>query len=305
MKRSITKNTPTLLVLFLFCFCGLAQGQVPGKEDSAVGGAPHPKKGIGLSTKKHKDDWQAMVKVSGASWHYSWGDTLPGKEPAGVEFVPMIWECRRTNAAFFARIKDLTAAKSAHTRKYLLGFNEPDHQEQARMTVSQALEAWPYLMQTGLKLGSPVMASSRDWMQEFMNQAATNKYRVDFICVHLYGGPNAASFTNRLEEIHKAYGKPIWITEFGVADWKAKSVKENNYTAEQALRFMKELLPKLDALDYVERYAWFPADEDDKSTGISALFKTDGSLNALGQCYASHQYRKTKTNKSQGRKSKP
>jgi hypothetical protein len=53
---------------------------------------------------------------------------------------------------------------------------------------------------------------------------------------------------------------------------------------------MREILPRLDELDFVERYAWFSLGEDDKALGPSALFKEDGSLTALGQFYASHEY---------------
>ena len=35
---------------------------------------------------------------------------------------------------------------------------------------------------------------------------------------------------------------------------------------------MQELLPQLDAMDIVERYAWFPAGQDNSALGTSALF---------------------------------
>ena len=40
----------------------------------------------------------------------------------------------------------------------LLGFNEPDQPDQANMTVQQALDLWPHLMATGMRLGSPSTA---------------------------------------------------------------------------------------------------------------------------------------------------
>ena len=40
----------------------------------------------------------------------------------------------------------------------LLGFNEPDLAEQANMTVEKALELWPRLEATGMRLGSPAVA---------------------------------------------------------------------------------------------------------------------------------------------------
>jgi hypothetical protein len=146
-------------------------------------------------------------------------------------------------------------------------------------------------MKTGRRLGSPgAVHPNNEWMQEFMKQAEEKKYRVDFVCVHWYGPPNAKGFVKHLKKIHKMYGKPIWITEFAVGDWKAKSREENRHSPKVVLKFMKELLPKLDRLDFVERYAWFPAGEDNRALGTSALFKEDGSLTELGQFYAAHKY---------------
>jgi len=169
--------------------------------------------------------------------------------------------------------------------------NEPDGKKQANLSVERALEAWPYLMQTGRRLGSPAAVHADGaWMREFMTQAEARGYRVDFVCVHWYGGANAQSLVNRLRRIHEMYGRPIWLTEFAVADWQAESVEQNRHKPEAVLRFMKEILPQLDALDFVERYAWFSASEKDKALGNSALFKEDGSLTELGRCYAEHAY---------------
>jgi hypothetical protein len=146
-------------------------------------------------------------------------------------------------------------------------------------------------MKTGLRLGSPAAVHAhQEWMREFMKQAKEQKYRVAFVCVHWYGAPNAGEFVHYLRTIHHMYGKPVWITEFAVADWTAKSRPQNRYSPEIVLCFMREILPRLDELEFVERYAWFSLGEDDRALGPSALFKEDGSLTALGRFYASHDY---------------
>lgn len=48
---------------------------------------------------------------------------------------------------------------------------------------------------------------------------------------------------------------------------------------------MEEVLPQLDKLDFVERYAWFPSKTDNKALGTSALFNPAGKLTRLGECY--------------------
>jgi len=73
-----------------------------------------------------------------------------------------------------------------------------------------------------------------------------------------------------------------------VADWQATSVDDNRYTPEQALAFMKAVLPQLDALDYVERYSWFSPAPDNKALAPSALFDAEDNLTPLGQYYAYH-----------------
>lgn len=41
----------------------------------------------------------------------------------------------------------------------------------------------------------------------------------------------------------------------------------------------------LDKLEFVERYAWFPAKPDRAPLGTSALFHESGKLTPLGECY--------------------
>ncbi len=250
-----------------------------------------PKKGIGLITvRENKDSWRAKVRSLDVQWHYSWGAEIPSNEPENVEFVPMIWGGRNPESdRSRAMIEALTEAGKDEHVAHLLGFNEPDSDSQANLLVEQALGGWPALMTTGLRLGSPACVHpDNDWMQRFMREADEKKFRVDFVCVHWYGGPNAKSLVDRLRKIHKLYGKPIWITEFAVADWKAKKPEDNKHKPEQVLAFMKEILPALDRLEFVERYAWFPADETSARLSPSALFHEDGSLTTLGRFYAKH-----------------
>lgn len=96
---------------------------------------------------------------------------------------------------------------------------------------------------------------------------------------------NPAALVKRLGNLHKMYKRPLWITEFAVGDWQAASVEENKHSALDVLRFMDRVLPMLDRLDFLERYAWFPAQPDNRALGTSALFDADGVLTPLGECY--------------------
>jgi hypothetical protein len=171
----------------------------------------------------------------------------------------------------------------------LLGFNEPDQKSQSNIPVEKALDLWPKLMEAGVRLGSPACVHpDNEWMKTFMKQADERKLRVDFVTVHDYGGPSAKALIGKCKIIHEMYGRPIWITEFAVGDWQAKTVHEHKHGPKRVLKFMQAVLPELDRLDCVERYAWFPAQQDNAHLGTSALFEKDGDLTPLGRYYAKH-----------------
>lgn len=238
------------------------------------------KRGLGQTVKN--PDWAARLAALRCQWFYSWNHRLPEGVPPGIEFVPMVFR--------YGGKPEVVAAAADSARKTgggtLLGFNEPDGKEQGNMTVEQALVAWPLLMDTGLRLGSPgCIHPDKEWMTSFMEGVKRRKLRVDFACVHSYGGPNAEALVQRLEKVHQMFGCPLWITEFAVGDWAAKNVGENRHSADTVLRFMEKVLPMLDRLDFVERYAWFPAKSDNRALGTSALFDENGALTRLGECY--------------------
>jgi hypothetical protein len=238
------------------------------------------KKGFAIAIKENPD-WRAKLQQLDVNWFYTWGMKTPEGIPAGCEFVPMIWD--EWNCT-----EKVMKSLVAEGHKNLLGFNEPEQQKQANMSVEQALELWPMLMDTGIRLGSPAGAhADGEWMTAFMAEADKRGYRVDFITVHYYDGEKPQYFLKRLEAIRKHYNKPLWITEFAVADWEAGPDKRSRYTADDALRFMEAVLPVLEKLDYIERYAWFSNPKPNPSLAPSILFNEDGSLNKLGKLYSS------------------
>ena len=239
------------------------------------------KKGLGQSVKS--PDWATRLDALQCRWFYSWGPDIPDGKPQGVEFIPMIYRYRGNPAGIST---PAAAAKNAGITE-LLGFNEPDVKNQGDMTLEETLDAWPLLMETGLRLGSPgCVHPDKEWMIGFMAGVEERGLRVDFICVHSYGGPNADALVKRLEKVHQMFGeRPVWITEFAVGDWQAKSVEQNRHRPEAVMRFMETILPRLDKLDFVERYAWFPARPASIPLATSALFDADGALTPLGRIY--------------------
>jgi hypothetical protein len=242
--------------------------------------ASKKKRGLGRSAKS--PGWAKNLSDLRCNWFYSWNSLAPQGVPPGIEFIPMIY---RYGGNAKAVAEAAAAAKKAGTTE-LLGFNEPEKKEQGNMTLESALDAWPVLMETGMRLGSPgCVHPDKEWMIAFMDGVKQRNLRVDFVCVHSYGGPNPEALVKRLESVHKMFGRPLWITEFAVGDWAAKTAAENRHRPETVLRFMEKVLPMLDKLDFVERYAWFPSKPTSAPLGSSALFDDTGKLTPLGECY--------------------
>ncbi len=240
------------------------------------------KKGLGLST-RNRHDWRERLQALNLVWFYTWGADEPDGVPEGIEFIPMVFgrEGRVEEA-----VDLLQRVKEARGHQYVLGHNEPDAARQANRTVEEVLDDWPLLMEIGLPLVSPgAVHPDREWMISFMEGVDERGLRVDYIAVHSYGPPNAGAFLNRLERIHRMYGRPIWITEFAVGDWRAETVEENRHSQREILNFMRRVLPELERRPYIYRYAWFSADPDNPALGTSALFNEDGSLTPLGEFY--------------------
>jgi hypothetical protein len=238
------------------------------------------KKGVGV--------WQftglkAALADVGAGWYYNWSsnnDSMPG--PAGVEFVPMIRAKGDATDAGIAKAKKESDGE-------LLGFNEPDMAGQADMSVDKALELWPRLESTGLRLGSPAVAVGGDragqWLDRFMTGAKRAGRRVDFITLHWYGSDFGAAavdqFLGYVDAVHKRYNKPVWVTEFGLMNF---SGSPKYPSASQLVTFIKGTTKGMQSRSYVERYAWFglPAVGDSVDFG---LYKDASTPTEAGKAY--------------------
>ena len=232
--------------------------------------APAPGPAPALA-KKGVSTWQfdglsGAMKDVGAKWYYNWGtnnDTMP----AEAEFVPMIWDENVVTAANLAKVKSEGST--------LLGFNEPDLAGQAEMSVEQALDLWPQLQNTGMRLGSPAVAFGGDtpggWLDRFMTGARQRGLKVDFITLHWYGSDfsDAAvgQFMGYVQAVHNRYKLPIWVTEYGLMNFTGTPKFPNT---QQITAFITNSTKQLNAAPYVERYAWFslPAVGDSLPYGL-------------------------------------
>jgi hypothetical protein len=223
----------------------------------------------------------AGLKAVGASWYYNWGSNNDRMPASGVEFVPMIWGT--------ANATDSTLAQAKREGDTLLGFNEPDMAAQANMTPAKALELWPKLQATGMRLGSPSVAfgaaDTGKWLDEFMKGAKQKGYRVDFITLHWYGGDFSSAAVGQLkgyiQQVYAKYKLPIWLTEFALIRFDGSGA--HYPTDAQQVSFINGATDMLQGLSYVERYSWFGLPStSDSHTG---LYKESGTLTPMGTAY--------------------
>ena len=242
----------------------------------------YPKKG----SAGYENDW-SRYKVS---WNYSWGKFSNPLTPPHVVFEPMQhnrwWDGLPENLA-----ADSAGFRASAKPVYMLGFNEPDHTDQANMTVAEVIALWPYFQNAKLPLVSPVAASAfGGWLGDFYNQIAANGYRVDFTAVHWYGAPDASSLINHLQSVYNTWGRPVWLTEFANIDW------DNNeyWSEEESYRFLAEFLWRAEDLLWLKRYSIFsmtgapPPNPWDRWGDNSNMFSDSngGTFTAFGELYA-------------------
>ncbi len=237
------------------------------------------KKGIG----HYGTDPTGAIDALGCGWYYNWAPApRRGMSKVKAEFIPMIW------SGAFATARNLAGVKKGGY-SHLLGFNEPDGKGQADMSVREALELWPKLMETGLRLGSPGTTMSAPWLDRFMDGARSRNFAVDILCLHWYGDitrPGAnEKFRRYLQGYWKRYRLPIWMTEWSGGDFKQNLRKT---TIEDNARFARYTVKLMESLPYVERYAWFTtySSPDDECYPTVGLYEKDmKTLTPVGVAY--------------------
>ena len=115
----------------------------------------------------------------------------------------------------------------------------------------------------------------------------------DFIAVHWYGqdfttATAVGELTMYLTSMYSLYGKPLWLTEFALTIYGPANanVAPIYPSYEQQVAFVNAMVPVLEGLSFVERYAWFGLPQDGlTSDDTTGLYYDNGSPTPTGSAY--------------------
>lgn len=230
-----------------------------------------------------------LSKVNGLNtgWFYDWGQLDYDTAGTDAEYVPMFYSASHVTPASVANASSYSSEVT-----HILGMNEPDQPSQGTSTVAEALAVWPQIESTGLRTVSPANLTDPGglaWTDSFLTQAENLGYRVDVVAFHWYRNhwsvdynnpqQTASAFLDRIDWFWNTYQKPLWITEFGIRD--TSNMVEPELIQGHNEEFLEIVLPALDALTFVERYAWFQWEHDLRLINGNPLTPT-----RLGEVYA-------------------
>ena len=233
-------------------------------------------------------------------WYYNWN--LDQNSPRDVEYVAI-----RQTRWWPGLDQDWKVRGINH----LLGYNEPDNDIEANLTVGDAVYSWPDLLASGLRVGAPAVTDGGlGWLYSFIDACDLAGHRVDFVPVHYYRSYPSASdpdgattqLYNFVKGVHDRTGRPIWLTEFNNgANWTPGP----DPTAAQQQATVAKMIEMLDNTPFVERYAIYNWVEDarrvvwddgwptgagnvyrDKNSGVNHLQELPDGGGAAAAAYA-------------------
>ncbi|KAG6223489.1 hypothetical protein E4U25_000251 [Claviceps purpurea] len=266
-------------------------GSGSGSGSSSGSGSVSSSKGPGFSGKRglaYNDATLANLVGSSAKkgvcgWAYNWGQ-YPGNLDSQYSFIPTLWGRgpNNQNTAFLDSWPSSASKAVANGAKALFSFNEPDNKGQSNLDPSTAAGLHveymnPYSGKT--LIASPSVSNSNiqgeglDWLKGWVQQCMSKGCKYDFCNVHWYSPVSQTqSLFDHLEQAHKICdGKPVWLTEFAPVD----------ASDAQTADFLTQVIPKLEALDYLHAYSYFMVGHN---TNLQ-LLSSPSSLSKIGAKY--------------------
>ncbi|KAF4460502.1 glycoside hydrolase [Fusarium albosuccineum] len=209
-------------------------------------------------------------------WGYNWDSESYGLK--NLNFIPTLWSA---DANHVDRFPDNVQTCLSNGAKAIFSFNEPDNGGQANMQPADAAAAHvKYLNKYAGKalIGAPSISNSGlagegiEWLTSFVSACESQETacHYDFCNVHWYSEVEyGETLFDHLKAAHKTCGgKPIWLTEFAPKG-----------SDEAIASWLEEAIPRLEALEYLDAYAYWMVSE-----GI--LMSSATELSTYGKVYA-------------------
>lgn len=254
----------------------------------------------GWCTVDSDEGMQHSGKLLGATWVYSW--SASHESFLDMEYVPT------KQHRYWPGWDEMDKLNSTAA----LGLNEPEHAEQHtsdRCSCGGTTDPWtactmtPGFFYTGMRIGGP-SPTDASYLKEYVDHCNDMMYRVDFVGYHAYWGTNEAydanAWRSRLKSIYDQTKRPIWLTEWNNgASWtKEKWPDSWSDKLDYQRRKVKEICDMLDNADFIERYAIFNLNEDQRKVLKWDSEKGDWWVTPAGEVYRdqhpTHAYNESK-----------
>lgn len=216
-------------------------------------------------------------------WYWHWQDGPNPEFNGKLQWVPCFW-----GPKYYSDWRQRKEEMKGNLPEYLLSFNEPEIPGQSNLDPKYAArlhmkELEPYAKK-GVKISSPQMVYSTQWLDEFMNECNKLGCTIDFMAIHWYGTTRDMNKLKKwVKTIHNKYHKPIWVTEYGVT-----AASGPNMAA--IMNFHKEATMWMTKVKYVKRAAWLGCFEidnppDSYANNKNAFLNSRGSLRDIAYWY--------------------
>ncbi|WRT63709.1 uncharacterized protein IL334_000632 [Kwoniella shivajii] len=250
------------------------------------------KAGISWPTQEKTSDPVAKFfqPSSKLTWHWNWSKhwTSPivpetsNDLQINAEFLPMVWSPDLINDGY----------RLQPGWKLLMGFNEPDHQDEnvgSNRSPQQAVQAWIQMSrwrtEPDQKLVSPGVAGNVNWLKEFFSLIPPET-KPSYINVHVYT-TTFESFVSIIDSYWKEFGLPIIVTEFAMHSFETGVLGPQNQ--QQVHDFMGQTTKWLDETPYIHKYSWFGSCRDSYHlhgvNELNRLMDSKGDITPLGWQY--------------------
>jgi hypothetical protein len=231
-----------------------------------------------------------LLNTSGWFYDYNTDDTYRNPASKG--------DCARANASAhlderFTPMNWCLSSMGKQVPSYVnktffMGFNEPNNLHNCNTDAATVAHAWGTIMRlwpTSILVSPATAGNGFAWYDQFFGNCTLlygkGGCNITYMATHDYSCTPATTLSY-LKQLHDKYGHKLWLTEFSCGDGAQARPTSDHVT------FMRNVLPLLDAADYVYRYSWMSARDGNGRRGLMET-SSDGidRLTELGQIYNS------------------